>query len=62
MSRKWAYTRSERNALVALLAIIFILIIFKNPIINRITVYNNKIDSTKYFTLIAQIENAKIDN
>ena len=62
MSQKWAYTRSERNALVALLAIIFILIIFKNPIINRITVYNNKIDSTKYFTLIAQIENAKIDN
>lgn len=62
LSQKWAYTRSERNALVALLAIIFILIIFKNPIINRITVYNNKIDSSKYFTLITQIENAKIDN
>lgn len=63
MSRKWAYTRSERNALVALLAIIFMLIILKNPIINKISPdNNNKIDSTKYFTLIAQIENAKIDN
>ncbi|HMZ94052.1 MAG TPA: helix-hairpin-helix domain-containing protein, partial [Chitinophagales bacterium] len=60
---KWAYTRSERNALVALLAIIFMLIILKNPIINKISPdNNNKIDSTKYFTLIAQIENAKIDN
>ncbi len=63
MSQKWAYTRSERNALVALLAIIFMLIILKNPIINKISPdNNNKIDSTKYFTLIAQIENAKIDN
>lgn len=63
LSQKWAYTRSERNALVALLAIIFMLIIIKNPIINKISPdNNNKIDSTKYFTLIAQIENAKIDN
>ena len=63
MSQKWAYTRSERNALVALLAIIFMLIILKNPIKNKISPdNNNKIDSTKYFTLIAQIENAKIDN
>ncbi|HNI02206.1 MAG TPA: helix-hairpin-helix domain-containing protein [Chitinophagales bacterium] len=39
------------------------LIILKNPIINKISPdNNNKIDSTKYFTLIAQIENAKIDN
>lgn len=59
---KWQYSRSERNAVVVLLVLIFVLILAKNPIIKAITTSKvEAIDSTKYFALIQQIENAQED-
>lgn len=64
MYNKNNYTRSERNAVIVLLIILILLMLFKQPIILKITSNDKKIkaDSTRYFALIEQIENAEKAN
>jgi competence ComEA-like helix-hairpin-helix protein len=58
------YTRSERNAIVVLLLILLLLLVLKQPIVLRLfsNRTNTKEDSTRYLSLINEIQQAEDDN